>query len=380
MPSTSPILRATDVASRLGLRRYSRSWRGPCPACGYPGTFIVRAGRNGSARPFCVSCWNRDALADAVAGAIGQESQPTRPQDGKKAAARADDRRERALMLWRGSEPAIGTLADRYLTARGLPGLAYLPVLRFRTDTPHPEVKGKFPALIALVVDVAGKPLGVHRTFLARDGLKGRLEPNRASLGPVKGGAIRLHPLAADKPLVIGEGIETAASAGRLLGCPAWSAISAGNLADRLVLPPEVSHVVIAADPDDPGRDAARDAWLRWTEEGRTVQIAIPDGSGDFNDLLISGKRSWLTGPVTPSPISHDSRALGRSRHGRVAAQSPPTTDPATRSVRRRMGGVDHRDRGGGRLPAGLCCRAAACLGFRADRARPLGAGNAGLG
>jgi hypothetical protein len=68
----------------------------------------------------------------------------------------------------------------------------------------------------------------------------------------------------------------------------AWSAISSGNLAKGLVLPPEVRHVIIAADPDDVGRDAARDAWLRWTAEGRTVEIATPNGLGDFNDLLLA--------------------------------------------------------------------------------------------
>jgi hypothetical protein len=44
--------------------------------------------------------------------------------------------------------------------------------------------------------------------------------------------------------------------------------------------------VVIAADPDDTGRKAARDAWIRWCSEGREVQIATTDGSDDFNDLL----------------------------------------------------------------------------------------------
>ena len=39
--------------------------------------------------------------------------------------------------------------------------------------------------------------------------------------------------------------------------------------------------MVIAADPDEAGSDAARDAWFRWTAEGRKVQIATPNGSGD---------------------------------------------------------------------------------------------------
>jgi putative DNA primase/helicase len=86
--------------------------------------------------------------------------------------------------------------------------------------------------------------------------------------------------------LVIGEGIESSAAAGLLIGLPAWAAISAGNLGSGLVLPAEVRAVVIAADPDPPGEAAAQAAAKRWTSEGRQVRIARPNGTGDFADLL----------------------------------------------------------------------------------------------
>ncbi len=140
--------------------------------------------------------------------------------------------------------------------------------------------------MVALVIDVTGAPIAVHRTYLTRDGLKADVEPAKASLGPVWGGAIRLEELVDGLPLVIGEGIETAASAGRLTGFPGWAGISAGNMARGLVLPPEVHRVVIATDPDKAGRAAARDAWTRWRAEGRVVQVAVPRGAGDFNDIL----------------------------------------------------------------------------------------------
>jgi phage/plasmid primase-like uncharacterized protein len=248
------------------------------------GTFSVRAGRDGRALLFCASCQDRDALADAVARATGQERQPESRDDQDMKATR-QRKQDAALRLWRGSQPATGTPADVYLTARGLPGLAASPALRFRADCPHPE-GGKLPALMALVCDLAGRPIAVHRTFITRDGRKAAVEPAKASLGPVWGGAIRLAELAADAPLVIGEGIETSASAGRLMGFPAWAAISAGNLAAGVLLPPEARRLAIAVDPDPAGRIAARDAWQRWRAEGRAVQIATPDGAGDFNDLL----------------------------------------------------------------------------------------------
>jgi putative DNA primase/helicase len=187
--------------------------------------------------------------------------------------------------MWHRAEPAEGTPADLYLTWRGLPGLAASPALRFGVSTQHPE-GGRYPALIALISDSANQPIAMHRTFITLEGRKANIPTVRASLGAMWGGAIRLHDLDPTHPLVVGEGIETTASAGIKMGFRAWAAVSAGNLGKGLVLPPEARRVMIAMDPGEPGRDAARDAWFRWRSEGRHVRIAVPDGPGDFNDLL----------------------------------------------------------------------------------------------
>lgn len=279
-------MQATDIASRFGLQKYPRSWRGRCPCCDYGGnTFSVRAGRNGEALVYCANGCDRENLIEAVARATGQ-LRPEPKVEADDAAAR-HRKQERALRLWRNSDAVTGTLADRYLTARGLAHLTASPALRFRGDCPHPE-RGRLPALVALVTNAADQPVAVHRTFLGSDGRKARVEPAKASLGPVWGGAIRLDLFTAEMPLVIGEGIESSASAGRLMGLPAWAALSAGNLAKGLVLPPSSRRVVIAADPDKAGEDAARTAALRWSAEGRNVEIARPNGVGDFNDTLRS--------------------------------------------------------------------------------------------
>ncbi len=279
------MITAKEISDHLGLKRLRRSWRGRCPACDYPGTFSVREGNGGQALLFCASCQDRAALADAVARATGQEKRRDGRDDTDKAAARLR-KVEAALRLWRGSEPAAGTLAAIYLATRGLPDLSASPALRFRGDTRHPE-GGRYPAMVALVSDVSGASVAVHRTYLRRDGTgKADVEPSRAALGPIWGGAVRLYDHDPGKPLVVGEGIETAASAGVMLGFPAWAAISAGNMAKGLTLPPDAGSLVLAADPDTTGRKAARDAWIRWRGEGREVRVALPDGAGDFNDLL----------------------------------------------------------------------------------------------
>ena len=140
--------------------------------------------------------------------------------------------------------------------------------------------------MLVLVRDAAGEPLAIHRTYLRRDGTgKADVEPTKASLGPVWGGAVRLAPLAPE--LVIGEGIETAAAAGLLTDLPAWAAISAGNLANGLVLPVGVRTVVIAVDRDPAGERAAAAAAARWRAEGRHVLLLIPDRPGeDAADVL----------------------------------------------------------------------------------------------
>jgi phage/plasmid primase-like uncharacterized protein len=144
--------------------------------------------------------------------------------------------------------------------------------------------------MVAQVQDVRGEFVAVHRTYLRADGSgKANLEPAKASLGPIWGGAIRIDPVSEE--LLIGEGIESSASAGLLLNLPAWAAVSAGNLRKGLILPSEVRAVVIAADADPPGESAAAEAAARWQAEGRRVRIATPNQQGqDFNDLLREAK------------------------------------------------------------------------------------------
>jgi len=274
---------ARDIAGRLDLKRSGRSWRGNCPACGYEGTFSVREGQGGRALYWCASCQDAAGLSRAIGGDTFVKLPPV---DREREAAAKASKQSRALALWNGAVPTEGTRVALYLTRRGLPSLIGSPVLRYRRMTPHPAGGESYSAMIALVADAAGNSLAVHRTYVASDGRKADVYPVKASLGPIWGGAIRLSPHDPDKPLVIGEGIETAASASILFGFPAWSAVSCGNLGKGLVLPREVRRVIIAADPGEPGRKAARDAWFRWRAEGRDVTIVTPTGAGDFNDVL----------------------------------------------------------------------------------------------
>jgi phage/plasmid primase-like uncharacterized protein len=301
--SFTPSADARELAARLGLHRAGNEWRGRCPACGYAEAFALADGRLGPVW-WCGSCGDQTAIAQALG----------RPQKASTSGAPAHDvrdaqgRLERVERILRGCEPAAqSVVACRYLEVRGLGHLAGCPELFHHSACPHPsstrEREIRLPALVAIVRDVDGKLTGIHRTFLRRDGSgKADIEPPRASLGPVRGGAVRLVPLhdvLTVGELVIGEGIETSASAGVLLKLPAWAAVSAGNLAAGVMLPTEIRKVVIAADRDPPdaqgkcpGQDAARSAWFRLRHEGRAVRIAMPGaGRGDFNEILQARKR-----------------------------------------------------------------------------------------
>ena len=64
-------------------------------------------------------------------------------------------------------------------------------------------------------------------------------------------------------------------SAMQATGNPAWAALSTSGLR-ALHLPNIVREVIVLADGDDPGEDAARDCAVRWHREGRRVSIARP--------------------------------------------------------------------------------------------------------
>jgi phage/plasmid primase-like uncharacterized protein len=143
---------------------------------------------------------------------------------------------------------------------------------------------------LALVTTPAGTPVAVHRTFLRPDGqAKAEIEPARATLGPIYGHAVLLHPPGAE--IVVGEGIESSLSAAAIFGLPAVAALTAGSLAKGSWLPPRVERVLLAADNDrsGTGQRAADIAARVLLSRGVQVRVALPDATAlDFNDLLMA--------------------------------------------------------------------------------------------
>jgi putative DNA primase/helicase len=272
-------MNAAELAARFGLRRNGREFRGACPCCGKPSLTIED--KAGKTFWRCFYGCDQGALTRAILGGDVPHvpaSSPSREPRGETSSAAA-------LGMWERAVPLVaGDPAMNYLMGRHVPPPPDAPIRKIY-GAKHPS-GARMPCMICLVVDAAGRGVALHRTFLAPDGSgKARVDPVRMTLGPVRGGAVRLYP--PGPRLVVAEGIETALSAALLLKLPAWAAVSAGNLADALTLPAEVREVVISADHDVPGRSAAQRAAARWKAEGRRVRIALPDKPGcDFNDIL----------------------------------------------------------------------------------------------
>lgn len=189
----------------------------------------------------------------------------------------------RALACWREARPICATVAETYLRHRGI--TARLPdTLRFHPECWHPTGK-RLPAMVALV---EGAPrLAIHRTYLRPDGEgKAEVEPSKAMLGAVAGGAVRLT-VGGDK-LVVCEGIETGLSlASGLLRGPAsiWAALSTSGM-KALTLPDVPGRLTVATDGDDAGKEAGRVLAVKATKAGWTVGLLpAPDGR-DWNDVL----------------------------------------------------------------------------------------------
>ena len=188
------------------------------------------------------------------------------------------------------TEPIPGSPAEAYLASRGL-GAPQTPDLVFHPDVTYWDTKTGHPAMIAIVRDVSGEKIAIHRTYLRPDGSgKADVKKPRMMLGAVACGSVRLGDMGKAGVLGISEGIETGLSV--MAACPqlpVWAALSAGNMA-KLQLPPEATNIVLLADHDasKAGTKAAQKAAKRFVFEDRNVWIAAPPKPGDdFNDILM---------------------------------------------------------------------------------------------
>jgi putative DNA primase/helicase len=284
---------AEIIAKALGGRKVGTTWMARCPvhADRVP-SLSIKNGDCGRVLLRChAGCLQQQVIAALKTRGLWQglgrrHGTPTSPRQSTASNIDLDDNEKRtkaALRMWAAAVPAEGTLVEAYLQSRGI----IMPVpaaLRFHGGIRHP-FGGFWPAMVALVTrGKDGTPLGIHRTFLARDGYgKAPVEP-RKMIGPCRGGVVRLRE--DDRRLMVAEGIETALAAMQSTGRAAWASLSTSGMR-TLELPAGIRDLVITADGDVAGEAAATDAARRVKCEGRCIFIARAPRGFDFNDVLL---------------------------------------------------------------------------------------------
>jgi putative DNA primase/helicase len=146
---------------------------------------------------------------------------------------------------------------------------------------------GRYPAIVADVVDIAGELVTCHTTYLHGGKKLDGYEP-RKILSPMtarEGCVMRLMP---EAPVMgIAEGIETALSAAELDVIPVWAALNTSLLA-RFEPPHGVTTLRVYVDRDEAGLTAALRLLERLQGRVRVENHIPPAPFKDWNDVLIA--------------------------------------------------------------------------------------------
>lgn len=266
--------------------------------------------------------WTFSETLEAVAHTIGLEPDQELPQRRKIRqvprvdTSAADKKKAESFCAslnrtWNRSLPLDHPEAEPvrlYLARRGLntghlpatlrfhPGLAYF-------DAEQEKITGTWPAMVALVQDIDGKPITLHRTYLTSDGHKAPVGSAKKLMSypdidrDLSGAAIRLGPAA--PYMGVAEGLETGLSVQQVTGMSMWVTIS-NVLMEKVKLPTECRMAFAWADKDragsqgyEPGQRSAKIFVQKQWNEGRKASVLLPglelggDKSVDWNDVLL---------------------------------------------------------------------------------------------
>jgi hypothetical protein len=200
---------------------------------------------------------------------------------------------ERNARLWAACRPLTpGDPVARYLAQRLRAQAAPLPgALRLHPglDYWHEGQRlGTHPAMVGALTSRTGELMALHRTYLTDDGRKADVPTAKkltGASGLVLGGCIALGEPNEGGALGIAEGIETALAASQASGLPVCAAYSAGALA-AWKWPAGVRHLVILADADKAGEDAADELRKRARAHALRVTVMTPTAPGaDWCDV-----------------------------------------------------------------------------------------------
>lgn len=295
---------------------------GPCPMCGgtdrfrftdkfADGNYICSPNGNGCGTGdgfgllMELNGWSFPETVDAVGKWIGLPENQAKAHRSRR--VHADKVRKKQICYqytkdkmnsaWQQAlscSDAKATPLRRYLVRRGLrdfvidtPHLRFHPALEYwhaDKESEKPQLLGKFPALLAKVLDGEGNPVTLHRTFLTREGDKAPVpKPKKVWSAHSSCVTVRLHQV--DDVVCLAEGIETAMAVHLVTGLPTWACLNSGSLAS-IVLPDTVTKVNIFSDLDRPvknqdfgaGLKASLKACHQLSERSVCTTIHVPPG------------------------------------------------------------------------------------------------------
>jgi len=297
------------VLIQLGIPEAALSNKhGPCPACGGKDRFRFD-NKRGHGDFICNQCGAGDgfkllqlvhgwSFAEArkrvieVAGLAEATSRPLAAPPPRALATEVISRPSLSVRRLLRERCAIENCdeAMAYLASRGL-----WPMPRGCALKGHPTVEywhegrrvGRYPALVAEMVDIAGELVTCHVTYLQNGRKLAGYEPRKllSAMTGREGCAVRLMP--AGPVLGIAEGIETALSASVLDCLPVWAALNT-SLLTRFEPPASVTTLRVYGDRDEAGLRAALKLLERL--QGRLrIEICIPPlPAKDWNDILFT--------------------------------------------------------------------------------------------
>jgi putative DNA primase/helicase len=288
-----------DILVNVGINsRFLNKKNGPCPLCGGRDRWRWRD-TNGDGTWVCTHC-SVTGGGDGISLVMRFLGLPFR-EAAKRIEAAMGEARIRPQPRQRDPKPWLraiwncatrvrhGDPVDQYLRSRGVELDVYPSCLR-TSSLRYPATGILFPVMIACVTGIDGKPITIHRTFLAPDG-SGKApvdKPRMVCSATGKGATVRLAPPA--PTMGIAEGIETALSAARLFDVPTWAALCATGI-ETFEPPLEAKHLFIFGDNDANhiGQRAVHALAARLA--GRLeVEVRIPPEPGsDWNDVLRGG-------------------------------------------------------------------------------------------
>ena len=302
-------MNASELAAALGARREGLEYRASCPVHG--GRSFCFREKDGKFVFLCrAGCDQEAVVAELKRLGLWPEWKETaktwhRPVIHPSKPAETEDgvgkKAQQASRIWAEASPVtIGDPVWTYLKGRGieLPGypedLRTHPALDYweQDDAGRPIRTGNFPCMLALIRNPEGRPVGIHRKWVAPDG-SGKApvqNPKKVSkVHDLTGGAVRLFP-PREGLLSVSEGVEDALSVMVLWGIPCWACLGTSGL-KGFEPPTGIKELIVFADRDENG--AGQTAAIKLAQKLKkkmAVQIQVPDGQAkDLNQLLQEG-------------------------------------------------------------------------------------------